>query len=107
MVLGTSANAVGAWFATVFAFWKWHYFVWGAAFALGLGVVLLVPLVFIALARMEEIAAVAFGRKPRRLLQIAPPLAPEARSDRKSRSIFRPIASRRKCSRRRSMRSRR
>jgi exo-beta-1,3-glucanase (GH17 family)/cellulose synthase/poly-beta-1,6-N-acetylglucosamine synthase-like glycosyltransferase len=76
MVLGTSANAAGAWFATVFAFWKWHYFVWGAAFALGLGVVLLIPLVFIALARMEEIAAVAFGRKPRRLL-VSPPLAPE------------------------------
>ena len=76
MVLGTSANAAGAWFATVFAFWKWHYFVWGAAVALGLGIVLLVPLVFIALARMEEIAAIAFGRKPRRLLQ-SPPLAPE------------------------------
>jgi exo-beta-1,3-glucanase (GH17 family)/cellulose synthase/poly-beta-1,6-N-acetylglucosamine synthase-like glycosyltransferase len=76
MLLGTSANAAGAWFATVFAFWKWHYFVWGAAFALGLGVVLLIPLVFIALARMEEIAAVAFGRKPRRLFD-APPLAPE------------------------------
>jgi exo-beta-1,3-glucanase (GH17 family)/cellulose synthase/poly-beta-1,6-N-acetylglucosamine synthase-like glycosyltransferase len=76
MLLGTSANAAGAWFATVFAFWKWHYFVWGAAFALGLGVVLLIPLVFIALARMEEIAAVAFGRKPRRLFD-APPLASE------------------------------
>ncbi len=76
IVLGTSANAAAAWFATVFAFWKWHYFVWGAAFALGLGIVLLVPLIFIALARMEEIAAVAFGRKPRRLLQ-SPPLAPE------------------------------
>src|SRR6195256_5388536 len=37
---------------------------------------LLVPLVFIALARVEELAAVAFGRSPRRL--IAGPLpAPE------------------------------
>jgi exo-beta-1,3-glucanase (GH17 family)/cellulose synthase/poly-beta-1,6-N-acetylglucosamine synthase-like glycosyltransferase len=78
MVLGTSANAAGAWFATVFAFWKWHYFVWGAAFALGLGIVLLIPLVFIALARMEEIAAVAFGRKPRRLLADAPSIVPDA-----------------------------
>ena len=76
LVLGVSAHAAGAWFATVFAFWNQHYFVWGAAFALALGVVLLIPLVFIALARMEEIAAVAFGRKPRRLLD-APPLAPE------------------------------
>ena len=78
MLLATSANAAGAWFAIVFAFWKWHYFVWGAAFALGLGVVLLIPLVFIALARMEEIAAVAFGRKPRRLLSDAPSIVPDA-----------------------------
>ena len=40
-----------------FAFWNGHYFVPGAAFALGLGIVLLIPLVVIALARIEEIAA--------------------------------------------------
>jgi GT2 family glycosyltransferase len=44
----------------------------GAAFALGLGIALLVPLVAIALARLEEIAAIAFGRAPRRLAN-APP----------------------------------
>jgi cellulose synthase/poly-beta-1,6-N-acetylglucosamine synthase-like glycosyltransferase/exo-beta-1,3-glucanase (GH17 family) len=71
-VLAVSANAVGAWFAAVFAYWNGHYFVLGAAIALGLGGVLLVPLVLIALARMEEIAAVAFGTKGRRLL-VAPP----------------------------------
>jgi cellulose synthase/poly-beta-1,6-N-acetylglucosamine synthase-like glycosyltransferase len=38
---------------------------------------LLVPLILIALARIEEIAAIAFGRKPLRLVA-APPLAPEA-----------------------------
>lgn len=75
-LLAVSAHAVGAWFATVFGFWKGHYFVPGAAFALGLGVVLLVPMVMIALARMEEIAAIAFGRKPQRLIS-APPLVPE------------------------------
>jgi exo-beta-1,3-glucanase (GH17 family)/cellulose synthase/poly-beta-1,6-N-acetylglucosamine synthase-like glycosyltransferase len=78
-VLAVASHIVGAWFAAVFAFWKGHYFVPGAAFALGLGVVLLIPLVFIAMARIEEIAAIAFGRKPGRLLQAAsPPLAPEA-----------------------------
>ena len=61
-MLAVSANAVGAWFAAIVAFWKGHYFVPGAAFALGLGIVLLVPLVAIALARLEEIAAIAFGR---------------------------------------------
>jgi exo-beta-1,3-glucanase (GH17 family)/glycosyltransferase involved in cell wall biosynthesis len=71
--LAVAANAVGAWFAAVFAFWQSHYFVLGAAFALGLGIVLLAPLVVIALARIEEIAAIAFGRGPRRLIAAALP----------------------------------
>jgi exo-beta-1,3-glucanase (GH17 family)/cellulose synthase/poly-beta-1,6-N-acetylglucosamine synthase-like glycosyltransferase len=74
--LAIAANGVGAWFAIVFAFWNGHYFVPGAVFAFVLGVTLLVPLVFIALARVEEIAAVAFGRSPRRLIAGALP-APE------------------------------
>src|SRR5467141_5288255 len=68
LVLSAAANGVGAWVATVFAYWTGHYFVWGSAFALMLGLMLLVPLVLIAMARIEEIAAVAFGRNPRRLL---------------------------------------
>ncbi len=76
LLLTVSANLVGAWFAAVFDFWKGHYFVPGAAFALGLGLVLLVPLVAIALARIDEIAAIAFGRPPRRLGS-SPPLVPE------------------------------
>jgi exo-beta-1,3-glucanase (GH17 family)/cellulose synthase/poly-beta-1,6-N-acetylglucosamine synthase-like glycosyltransferase len=66
-VLSAAANGVGAWVATVFAYWAGHYFVFGSAFALTLGLILLVPLVLIAMARIEEIAAIAFGRKPRRL----------------------------------------
>jgi exo-beta-1,3-glucanase (GH17 family)/cellulose synthase/poly-beta-1,6-N-acetylglucosamine synthase-like glycosyltransferase len=76
-LLAAAAHVVGAWVAILFAYWNGHYFVPGAAFALGLGVLLLIPLVIIALARIEEIAAVAFGRKPRRLLD-APPLVPES-----------------------------
>jgi exo-beta-1,3-glucanase (GH17 family)/cellulose synthase/poly-beta-1,6-N-acetylglucosamine synthase-like glycosyltransferase len=76
VTLAAAANIVGAWFAAVFAYWNGHYFVWGSAFALGLGTVLLIPLVIIALARIEEIAQIAFGRQPRRLVA-APPLAPE------------------------------
>ncbi len=76
LLLAISANLAGAWFAAIFDFWKGHYFVPGAAFALGLGVVLLIPLMVIALARMEEIAAIAFGRPPRRLAG-SPPLVPE------------------------------
>jgi exo-beta-1,3-glucanase (GH17 family)/cellulose synthase/poly-beta-1,6-N-acetylglucosamine synthase-like glycosyltransferase len=76
LMLVISANVVGAWFTAIVAFWKGHYFVPGAAFALGLGIILLIPLAAIALARLEEIAAIAFGRPPRRLAS-APPLAPE------------------------------
>jgi exo-beta-1,3-glucanase (GH17 family)/cellulose synthase/poly-beta-1,6-N-acetylglucosamine synthase-like glycosyltransferase len=76
-MLAGAANAVGAWFAAVFGFWNGHYFVPGSAFALGLGILLLIPLIVIALARIEEIAAIAFGRKPLRLVA-SPPLAPEA-----------------------------
>lgn len=68
LVLSATANGVGAWVAVVFEYWTTHYFVFGSAFALGLGLVLLVPLVLIAMARIEEIAAIAFGRQPTRLL---------------------------------------
>jgi exo-beta-1,3-glucanase (GH17 family)/cellulose synthase/poly-beta-1,6-N-acetylglucosamine synthase-like glycosyltransferase len=76
-LLAAAANVAGAWSAAVFAYWHGHYFVPGAAFALGLGTVLLVPLIVIALARIQEIAAIAFGGKPKRLIA-SPPLAPSA-----------------------------
>jgi exo-beta-1,3-glucanase (GH17 family)/cellulose synthase/poly-beta-1,6-N-acetylglucosamine synthase-like glycosyltransferase len=80
LLLSSAANGVGAWVATVFAYWAGHYFVFGSAFALTLGLILLVPLVLIAMARIEEIAAVAFGRAPRRLLLkgVAEPAARDA-----------------------------
>src|SRR5450631_1806075 len=77
MLLAAACNVVGAWFAAIFAYWNGHYFVPGSAFALGLGTLLLIPLIIIALSRVEEIAQIAFGRKPRRLIQ-SPPLVPEA-----------------------------
>jgi exo-beta-1,3-glucanase (GH17 family)/cellulose synthase/poly-beta-1,6-N-acetylglucosamine synthase-like glycosyltransferase len=75
-VLSAAAAGVGAWTATVFAYWEGHYFVFGSAFALTLGLTLLVPLVLIAMARIEDIAAVAFGHKPRRLIVKGAQLAP-------------------------------
>src|SRR5215470_4955224 len=74
VLLVFATNAVGAWIAIVVAFWSGHYFVPGAAFAFSLGLVLLLPLALIALARVEEIATFAFGLAPRRLL--SPPLVP-------------------------------
>ncbi len=75
LLLAFAAHAVGAWAATVFHYWASHYFVPGSAFALGLGVVLLVPLVLIALARVQEIAAILFGPPPQRLLPAQLPAA--------------------------------
>src|ERR1700716_1377545 len=75
LMLSTAANGVGAWTATVFAHWNGHYFVFGSAFALTLGLILLVPLVLIAMARIEEIAAIAFRPAPRRLLVKGAPAA--------------------------------
>ena len=81
LVLSAAANGVGAWVATVFAYWDGHYFVFGSAFALTLGLILLVPLVLIAMARIEEIAAIAFGRGPRRLIAKSAALAPATMGD--------------------------
>src|SRR5882757_4782332 len=80
-VLSAAANGIGAWVATVFAYWDGHYFVFGSAFALTLGLMLLVPLVLIAMARIEEIAAIAFGRSPRRLIAKSAPVAPATIGD--------------------------
>jgi exo-beta-1,3-glucanase (GH17 family)/glycosyltransferase involved in cell wall biosynthesis len=80
VILAGAANVVGAWFAAVFAFWNGHYFVTGAAIALGLGIVLLIPLIVIALARIDELAQIAFGRKPLRLITPSVPLAPDVPS---------------------------
>jgi exo-beta-1,3-glucanase (GH17 family)/cellulose synthase/poly-beta-1,6-N-acetylglucosamine synthase-like glycosyltransferase len=81
LTLSAAANGVGAWAATVFAYWAGHYFVFGSAFALTLGLILLVPLVLIAVARIDEIAAIAFGRKPRRLLVKGAPVVPATIGD--------------------------
>src|SRR4029077_10779114 len=74
-LLAGAAHIVAAWCAILFAYWNGHYFVPGAAFAFGLALVLLIPLIFISLTRIEEIAQIAFGRKPNQLIS-APPLAP-------------------------------
>jgi cellulose synthase/poly-beta-1,6-N-acetylglucosamine synthase-like glycosyltransferase/exo-beta-1,3-glucanase (GH17 family) len=68
LLLAFASHVVGAWAATVFDFWNGHYFVAGSAFAFFFGTSLLIPLILIVLYRIQEIAAVVFGPKPRRLL---------------------------------------
>src|SRR5713226_857417 len=67
-VLAISAHAAGAWCATVLAYWHSHYFTPGEAVAFGPGLALLALLIAMALARLEELAAVALGPEPRRML---------------------------------------
>lgn len=82
LVLSVAANGVGAWAATVFAYWAGHYFVFGSAFAMTLGLILLVPLILIAMARIDEIASIAFGHGPRRLIaKSTEPMAPATIGD--------------------------
>ncbi len=68
VLLAGAANMAGAWFAVVIEYWYMHYFTWGGAVALGLGLLLLIPLVMIAMSRIQEIAQIAFGEAPSRLL---------------------------------------
>jgi cellulose synthase/poly-beta-1,6-N-acetylglucosamine synthase-like glycosyltransferase/exo-beta-1,3-glucanase (GH17 family) len=68
VMLTAASHAVGAWAAIVFEYWNGNYFVTGAAIALWIGMLLLIPLVIIAFARVKEIAAVLFGQAPIRLL---------------------------------------
>ncbi len=77
-LLAVTVHVIGAWCATVFAYWNGHYFVPGAAFALALGLALLAVLIVIGIARLEEIAAIVFGPKPRRLLGPGAPLGEHA-----------------------------
>ncbi len=73
LLLAAAGNAVGAWVAVMLDFWLTHYFVLGAQIAMGIGSVLLVPLIIVILSRIEEISAIAFGHAPRRLISAAVP----------------------------------
>jgi exo-beta-1,3-glucanase (GH17 family)/cellulose synthase/poly-beta-1,6-N-acetylglucosamine synthase-like glycosyltransferase len=67
-VLALTASAIGAWSANVIDYWVTHYFVLGSQIALFVGAGLLVPLIAIMRRRIEELAAILFGAKGRRLL---------------------------------------
>ncbi|MFG1179463.1 glycosyltransferase [Xanthobacter versatilis] len=68
LVLAGAANGVAAWLAMVVDYWLNHYVTGGDYVTLALSVVMLVPLVFVLLYRIEEMAAIAFGSGPRRLI---------------------------------------
>ena len=71
LMVAAAAQAIGAWIAITVAHPLSHYLVVGSAVMWGLGLLLLVPLALLSLSRIEEIAAVALGRRPQRLIQQA------------------------------------
>lgn len=76
IVMIGAANLVGAWIATVTDHWLTHYVVGGNKVTFVVSLVLLVPLVVVMLYRVEELATIAFGRSPRRLLRRSDVVAP-------------------------------
>ncbi|MFH3480954.1 glycosyltransferase [Xanthobacter variabilis] len=76
LVLAGAANGVAAWLATVVDYWMNHYVTGGDYITLALSVVMLVPLVFVLLYRVEEMAAIAFGNGPHRLVESLKPGTP-------------------------------
>lgn len=71
-LLGAADHAVGAWCASMLAYWQAHYLVTGEVLAFALGVPLIGLLIPIMMSRIEELSEIAFGRAPRRLLAAAP-----------------------------------
>lgn len=69
LALSAAANGVGAWVALVINYWLTHYVTGGNYITVTLSFLLLGPLVVVVLYRAEELASVAFGRTPRRLVE--------------------------------------
>jgi exo-beta-1,3-glucanase (GH17 family)/cellulose synthase/poly-beta-1,6-N-acetylglucosamine synthase-like glycosyltransferase len=67
-LLALAAQAIAAWSANVVDYWATHYLVLGSQVAMFAGGLLLIPLIIIMRRRIEELAAILFGRKPRSLL---------------------------------------
>jgi exo-beta-1,3-glucanase (GH17 family)/cellulose synthase/poly-beta-1,6-N-acetylglucosamine synthase-like glycosyltransferase len=71
-LLAGADHVIGDWCASVLGYWHAHYFLHGEVIAFGIALPLLGLLAPILLSRVGELAAVTFGRNPRRLLEISP-----------------------------------
>jgi cellulose synthase/poly-beta-1,6-N-acetylglucosamine synthase-like glycosyltransferase/exo-beta-1,3-glucanase (GH17 family) len=72
-LLAGADHVIGDWCASVLGYWHAHYFLHGEVIAFGIGLPLMGLLAPILLSRVGELAVVAFGRAPERLLAISPP----------------------------------
>ena len=67
-LLAAAANVTGAWLWCLIAYWMTHYFVLGSQVAMVIGTCLLLPLILVLMQRIDELASIVFGAKPKRLL---------------------------------------
>ncbi len=77
-VLAAADHFIGHWCASVLVYWHGHYLLHGEVIAFGVGLPLMGLLAPIVLSRVHEMATVALGRAPTRLLG-APSPSPSAR----------------------------
>ncbi|MDR3465563.1 MAG: glycosyltransferase [Xanthobacteraceae bacterium] len=75
-LLGGADQVIGDWWAHALLYWNGHYFLRGEVIAFAIGLPLLSLLTPIVLSKVGELARVAFGRGPVRLLRPAP-MAPD------------------------------
>jgi cellulose synthase/poly-beta-1,6-N-acetylglucosamine synthase-like glycosyltransferase/exo-beta-1,3-glucanase (GH17 family) len=67
-VLSAADHLIGHWCASVLVYWHSHYFLHGEVIAFGVGLPLMALLAPIVLSRVHEMATVALGHAPARLL---------------------------------------
>jgi exo-beta-1,3-glucanase (GH17 family)/cellulose synthase/poly-beta-1,6-N-acetylglucosamine synthase-like glycosyltransferase len=73
VLLAGADHVIGDWFSSVLGYWHAHYFLHGEVIAFIVGLPLLGLLAPVLFSRVSELAAVAFGRRPVRLLARSPP----------------------------------
>src|SRR5580692_11232805 len=73
-LLAVADHLIGHWCASVLVYWQTHYLLHGEAITFAIALPLLGLLAPIVRSRVNELAAVAFGRGPARLLKLSPPM---------------------------------
>ena len=73
-LLAVADHLIGHWCAGVLVYWQTHYLLHGEAITFAIALPLLGLLAPIVRSRVNELAAVAFGRGPARLLRLSPPM---------------------------------
>jgi exo-beta-1,3-glucanase (GH17 family)/cellulose synthase/poly-beta-1,6-N-acetylglucosamine synthase-like glycosyltransferase len=79
MLLTAADHLVGGWCASVLVYWQGHYLLHGEVIAFAIALPLLVLLAPIIRSRLNEMASVALGRAPSRLL-VAPSSSPRTKT---------------------------